>query len=89
VEFAPPFADSRRMLPFVLIVAGFVLGFATGRWWALVGALALGLWVGMTEEVEVPGLIIGLYIGLPAGLGIASGVVSRRLLARRRRAARV
>ena len=75
------------MLPFVLIVAGFLLGIALGRWWALLAALALGLWVGMTEEVEVPGSVIGVYVGGPAALGIASGVVMRRLLARMRRAA--
>jgi hypothetical protein len=54
----------------------------------LLPAPAIGLWVGMTEEVEVPGFLIGLYIGLPAGLGILSGIAIRRVLARRRRAAR-
>jgi hypothetical protein len=77
------------MLAFFLIPAGFVLGFALARWWLLVTPLALGLWAGMTEEVEVPGLVIALYVALPAGLGIALGVGTRRVLARRRRAARV
>ena len=77
------------MLPFVLIVGGFVLGIATGRWWALLAALVVGLWAGMTEEVEVSGWVMGAYIGGPAAIGIASGVVSRRLLARLRRTARV
>jgi hypothetical protein len=76
------------MLPLVLAFAGFALGFIVGRWWALLPAPAIGLWVGMTEEVEVPGFLIGLYIGLPAGLGILSGVATRRVLARRRRASR-
>jgi len=76
------------MLPFFLVVVGFVVGIALGRWWVLLAALALGLWAGTTEEVEVPGWLIGAYIGLPAGIGIASGVVTRRFLRRRRRAAR-
>jgi hypothetical protein len=77
------------MLPFVLALAGLAVGFIVGRWWALLPALAIGVWAGMTEEVEVPGLLIGLYIGLPAGLGILSGVATRRVLARRGRGARV
>ena len=77
------------MVPFVLIVAGFVLGIAVGRWWALPAALALGLLVGVTEETEVSGWVTGAYVALPAAIGIASGVVTRRLLARRSRPARV
>ena len=76
------------MLPFVLIVAGFVLGIAVGRWWALPAALALGLLAGVTET-EISGWVTGAYVALPAALGIVSGVVTRRLLARRSRPARV
>jgi ABC-type multidrug transport system permease subunit len=77
------------MVPFVIIVAGFALGVAIGRWWALLAALALGLFAGVTDETELADWAMGIYFGLPAGIGIASGVVTRRVLARRRRAARV
>lgn len=70
------------MLPLVLIVAGFVLGIAIGRWWALLAALAFGLWAGTTEEVEVSGWVIGVGYGGPAGVGIAAGVGFRRVLNR-------
>jgi hypothetical protein len=68
----------------VLIGAGFVLGVALGRWWTLLAAAGVGLWVGLTEEVEVPGWFLGLaYAGL-SGLGIALGVFLRRGYAARR-----
>jgi len=73
-------ADSQGMLPLVLIVAGFVVGIAFGRWWALLAAVAIGLWVGMTEEVEVSGWVLGFGYGLLSGLGVAGGVMARRLL---------
>ena len=76
------------MLPFVLIVAGFALGIAVGRWWALPAALALGLLAGVMES-EVSGWVTGVYVALPAAIGIAFGVATRRSLARRRRPARV
>jgi hypothetical protein len=70
------------MLPFVLIAAGFVLGIAIGRWWALLAAFAFGLWAGTTEEVEVSGWLIGVGYGGLAGVGVASGVGVRRMLNR-------
>jgi hypothetical protein len=75
------------MVPFVLIMVGLVLGFVVG-WWALPAALVLGILVGVTEETEISGWVIGAYVALPAGIGIASGLVTRRLLARRSRPAR-
>jgi hypothetical protein len=55
-----------------------VLGVGLGRWWALLAAAGVGLWVGLTEEVEVPGWFLGFaYAGL-SGLGIALGVLLRR-----------
>lgn len=70
------------MLPLLLILAGFVFGIALGRWWALLAAVAVGLWIGTTEEVEVPGWVLGAGYGALSGLGIALGVMVRRLLAR-------
>ena len=78
------------MLAIVIIAAGFVLGLAVGRWWILVAAVALGLWAGSMEEVEVSGWVIGVFYGGLAAIGLASGVLFRRLLfGRSRRASRV
>jgi hypothetical protein len=77
-------ADSKSMLPLVLIGASFILGIALGRWWALLACVAVGLWVGTTEEVEVPGWVLGAGYGALSGIGVASGVMARRLLARPR-----
>jgi hypothetical protein len=61
-----------------------VLGVVLGRWWTLLAAAGVGLWVGLTEGVEVPGWFLGLaYAGLSA-LGIALGVFLRREYAARR-----
>jgi hypothetical protein len=61
-----------------------VLGLVLGRWWTLLAAIGAGLWVGLTEEVEVPGWFLGLaYAGLSA-LGITLGVFLRRAFAARR-----
>ena len=65
------------LLP-ALIVIGFIFGLAVGRWWALLASLALGVWIGLAEEVEVPGVILGLGYGLVSASGIAVGVVVRR-----------
>jgi hypothetical protein len=66
------------MLGVVLVGAGVVLGVIVGRWWALLAAAGLGVWVALTEEVEVDGSWLGFgYAGL-AALGIIAGVSLRR-----------
>jgi hypothetical protein len=71
-----------RMPVVIILAAGLVLGFAVGRWWALTGAVALGVWAGTVSELEVPAWFIGLvYAGL-AAIGIAAGVLGRRLVSR-------
>jgi hypothetical protein len=69
------------MLVLIFGGAGLVLGLLLGRWWALAGAIAAGLWIGIAEEVEIPGWLYGLLGGGLAALGIALGVVLRRRLA--------
>ena len=55
-----------------------MLGVVLGRWGTPLAAAGVGLWVGLTEAVEVPGWFLGLaYAGLSA-LGIAVGVFLRR-----------
>jgi hypothetical protein len=67
----------------VLIGAGFAVGLILGRWWALLACVGVGLWIGVSEEVEVPGWFLGFaYAGL-AGLGVAGGVMLRRYFAKR------
>jgi hypothetical protein len=49
-----------------------------GRWWALVAAVGFGLWIGLTEEVEVDGWWLGFAFAGLAALGIIAGVSLRR-----------
>jgi hypothetical protein len=70
------------MLVAVLIGAGFLLGLTLGRWWALLACVGVGMWVGVTEEVEVPGWFLGLAYAALSGLGVVLGVVLRRSLAK-------
>jgi hypothetical protein len=49
-----------------------------GRWWALLAAVALGVWIGLVEEVEVPGWFLGAGYAVLAAGGIALGVAVRR-----------
>ena len=64
----------------MLIVGGLVLGLVLGRWWALLASVGLGLWVGLTEEIEVSGSYLGLVYAAISGLGIVLGIVLRRLV---------
>jgi hypothetical protein len=75
-------ADNSRILVAVLIGAGFLLGLILGRWWALLACLGVGLWIGVSEEVEVPGWFLGFAYAALSALGVALGVVLRRSLAR-------
>jgi hypothetical protein len=69
----------------VLIGGGIVLGLLVGRWWALLLAAALGVWISQATEVEaVPGWYLGLVYALLGAAGITAGVLVRRRLARRR-----
>ena len=64
----------------MLIGGGLVLGLVLGRWWALLASVGLGLWVGLTEEIEVSGSYLGLVYAAISGLGIVVGLVLRRLV---------
>jgi hypothetical protein len=53
-----------------------------GRWWALLASVAVGVWIGVVEDLEVPGWFIGGAYALLAGGGIAAGVLTRRFARR-------
>jgi hypothetical protein len=65
-----------------LVVLGFLVGLGTGRWWSLLAAVAVGVWVSLVEEVEVAGWWLGTWYGAAAALGIAAGVLLRRRFVR-------
>jgi hypothetical protein len=69
------------MLVLIFGGGGLLLGLLLGRWWALAGAIAAGIWIGIVEEVEIPGWLYGLLGGGLAALGIALGVFLRQRLA--------
>jgi hypothetical protein len=73
--------DNSSILVVVLIGLGFTAGLILGRWWALLACVGVGVCIGVSEELEVPGWFLGLaYAGL-SGLGIAGGVLLRRYFA--------
>jgi len=67
----------------VLLAAGFLLGALVGRWWALLAAAALGVFIGFINETELESWFMGLLYGVPSAAGIAVGVVVRWLARRR------
>ena len=69
-----------------LIAAGLVFGAVVGRWSSLLGAVVIGLLVGLVSEVEVSSTLLGLASGVIAVFAIATGVALRRGLGRVMRA---
>jgi hypothetical protein len=67
----------------VLVAAGFVFGLALGKWWALVGAVVVGIVVALTFEVEVSPIVLAVGYGLVSSLAIATGVALRRIVTSR------
>ena len=67
------------MILLTLLAGGLVLGLLVGRWWALVAAGGLGVWIAVTEDAEVPGWWLGLVYAGFAVVGIAAGLFIRRL----------
>jgi hypothetical protein len=74
------------MAYFLGIGGGLLLGLVVGRWWALLAAAGLGVWVGVGAEVEVSSWLLGVGYAILAAGGIIAGVLLRRLLARDRAA---
>ena len=59
-----------------------MLGLLVGRWWALVAAAGVGVWVALSEEIELDGWFLGLGYALLAAVGIALGILTRRYAGR-------
>jgi hypothetical protein len=53
---------------------------ALGRWWSLGAAAAVGIWIALVSEVEVPGWYLGGAYAVFAAIGISAGVVARKAL---------
>ena len=62
----------------VLLAAGLLVGLLVGRWWALALPAALGVWIGLTEELELGGALVGAVYGGTTGCGVAVGVGLRK-----------
>jgi hypothetical protein len=68
----------------IVIFLGLVVGLAVGRWWALVVAIGLGVWITLDSTVdEVPAWFLGAGYAALAGVGIAAGIGVRKLAVRR------
>jgi len=63
-----------------------VFGAVVGRWWALLGAVVIGIVVGFVADVEVPSAVLALGYGAVAAFAIAIGIALRRGLGRSARA---
>ena len=62
----------------IVVVLGFALGLAIGRWWTLIVAIAAWIWIwSITGVDEVPHWFLGLLYGGAAAIGIAAGVALR------------
>jgi hypothetical protein len=68
------------------IGGGLLLGLMVGRWWALLAAAGVGVWVGLAAEVEISSWLLGAGYAILAAGGIIAGVLVRKLLARRQAA---
>jgi hypothetical protein len=68
----------------VVLLGGFLVGFAIARWWTLIAALAFGIYItAVTDVDEVPHVVLGLMYAAFAAIGIAVGVAARRGRTRR------
>jgi hypothetical protein len=63
-----------------------VFGAVVGRWWALLGAVVIGIVVGFVADVEVSSIVLAPGYGAVAAFAIAIGVALRRGLGRSARA---
>jgi len=72
--------DRRIVVPYlILVVGGLILGLAVGRWWTLVAAAGIGIWVATVSEVdEVPPWFLGAAYAALAAFAIAVGIVVRK-----------
>ena len=61
-----------------------LVGFAIGRWWSVLAAVAFGVSVGAVSEVEVSPFVLGVGYGLSAAAGICAGVAARQKFRSRR-----
>jgi uncharacterized membrane protein len=60
------------------VFAGLIVGFATGRWWALWLAALIVLWFGFQEQTPLSPWFFGLVHGGVAAAAIVAGVLVRR-----------
>jgi hypothetical protein len=70
------------LLPAV-VAGGLVLGLVIGRWWALLGAVGVAVWLAVVSEVEVSRWFLAAAYGVAAAVSIAAGVLLRRVGGRR------
>ena len=67
-----------------LLLGGFLVGLVIGRWWALLAAVVVGLWITAVTEVEVPHSVLGVGYAAISEVGIAAGLAVRRGTSRSR-----
>jgi hypothetical protein len=58
------------------------VGLVIGRWWALLAALGVAVWVIVVSEVEVSRWFLGPAYGAVTAAAVAAGVLLRRFAGR-------
>ena len=66
-------------MPLAIVLVGFCIGVLVGRWWALVAAIAVGVWIASTSDVdEVSPAFLGTAYAVLSAVGIGVGILIRR-----------
>ena len=62
----------------VILGLGLILGITVGRWWALVAAIAVGVWIwSATGRKRGAALVLSLVYATVAPVGISAGIPVR------------
>ena len=76
------------LLGVAVMGGGFAVGFVVGRWWALAGPVALGVYVYVSAETsryghsDIPWGIVALGFGVWATVGVLGGLLARHFAKR-------
>jgi hypothetical protein len=68
-----------------VIGGGFVLGFLLGRWWALAGPVAFGIYLYLSAEAsrfghsDIPWNVVAIAYAVAGALGVIGGLAARHV----------
>jgi hypothetical protein len=63
----------------IVVVAGLILGLVVGRWWTLLAAAGVGVWIALITGVdEMSPWFLGAIYGTLSAFAIAIGILVRK-----------